>query len=74
MKKYLDWGNLLTIILTLGLFIIALFVTGFTKNLLLEAGVFLVSMKIILMSYKNSMTEEKILKELKEIKEKLDKV
>jgi hypothetical protein len=33
----------------------ALLIQGFTHDLLLEAGVFLVSVKLILMSHKNSV-------------------
>ena len=41
-KKYLGPGTTLVILITLGLFIAALFVKGFTHDLLLEAAVFLV--------------------------------
>ena len=41
--------------LTLALFVVALFVKGLTHDLLLEAGVFLVSVKLVLMNYKNSL-------------------
>jgi|GEM_PF-580334 len=68
MKKYFDIGNALVIAITFFLFIMALFTTGLTKDLLLETGVFLVSVKIILMSYKNSMKEKEILDELKLIR------
>lgn len=53
------------------LFVAALFTKGFTHDLLLEAGVLLVSIKIIMMNYKNSLTSKEILKELNEIKETL---
>jgi hypothetical protein len=36
------------------LFIASVFVTGFTHDLLLESGVFLVSVKLILMAQKNT--------------------
>ncbi len=62
MKKYFDLGSRLIIVLTFILFIAALFVTGFTHNLLLEAGVFLVSIKLIMMSYKNSLSNQELLK------------
>jgi len=52
MHKHLDLGTLLTLAITLGLFVIALFEKGFTHDLLLEAGVFLVSVKLVIMSYK----------------------
>ncbi len=40
MKEHFDIGSLLIIIITFILFVIALFVKGFTHDLLLEAGVF----------------------------------
>lgn len=40
--------------------------------MLLEAGVFLVSVKLILMAYKNSVNDKAILKALSEIKKSLD--
>ncbi len=52
MHKHLDLATLLTLAITLGLFVIALFEKGFTHDLLLEAGVFLVSVKLVIMSYK----------------------
>jgi hypothetical protein len=55
------------------LFILALFTKGFTHDLLLEAGVFLVSVKLIMMAYKNSVNVESFRKELREIKELLEK-
>ncbi len=58
MKKYLDLRSLAVIVLTLVLFVLAIFLKGFTKDLLLEAGVFLVSVKLILMSYKNAVATE----------------
>lgn len=53
---------------TLALFIAALYFTGFTHDLLLEAGVFLVSVKLILMPYKNKVASDSLLKELGEIR------
>ncbi len=70
MKKN-ELGNAIVIILTFVLFTIALFVTGFTKDLLLEAGVLLVSVKIILMGAANKSSNIEILKKLDEINEKL---
>jgi hypothetical protein len=55
------------------LFTIALFTKGFTHDLLLEAGVFLVSLKLILMAYKNSLADKEIKKELHAIKKMLEK-
>ena len=71
MMRNIDLGNAITIALTFILFIIALFATGFTKDLLLEAGVLLVSVKIILMGAANRDSSEEIIKKLNEINEKL---
>lgn len=70
-KKYLSLADIVVIIITLLLFIVALFVKGFTHDLLLEAGVLLVSIKIIMMNYKNIQSDKSILKELDDIKETL---
>ena len=67
MTKYLDRGSWFVALLTLVLFIAALFVKGLSHDLFLEGGVFLVSVKIIAMSYKNGI-------ELKALSEKMDKV
>jgi len=69
MKKYLSTADLLVIAVTFILFTIALFTKGITHDLLLEAGVLLVSIKIIMMHYKNVLSNRMIIKELKEIRE-----
>jgi hypothetical protein len=53
---YLDPLSLVVIVLTLLLFVIALFIKGFTHDMLLECGVFLVSVKLIVMSHKNGVS------------------
>lgn len=53
MARHLDAASTLTITATLLLFGIALFTKGLTHDLLLEAGVFLVSVKLILAGYKS---------------------
>jgi hypothetical protein len=55
MRKHFDFWSILVIALTLVLFITALVIKGLTHDLLLEAGVFMVSVKLILMSHKNSV-------------------
>ena len=55
MSKYYDPWAIVVITLTLILFITALFLKGFSHDMLLEMGVFLVSVKLIMMSYKNSV-------------------
>jgi hypothetical protein len=68
MEAYFDTGSLIVIIATFVLFIMALFAKGFTHDILLEAGVFLVSAKLIMMAYSNSVYIKGIENELKEIK------
>ena len=68
MKKHFDAGSILVIIITFALFVAALFLKGFTHDLLLEAGVFLVSVKLIIMAYKNSVSMKSLDNELNEIK------
>ena len=69
--KHFDFGSIFIIIITLILFALALFFTGLTHDILLEAGVFLVSVKLIIMAYKGSRSSRKIEFELQEIKELL---
>jgi len=69
MRKHFDFGSLIIIMITFILFIVALFVKGFTQDLLLEAGVLLISIKIIMMAYKNSIVNKEISKNLQEIKQ-----
>lgn len=70
--SHFDIGSIIVIVITFVLFTMALFFTGFTHDLLLEAGVFLVSVKLIIMAYKASVSSENILRELKEIKANLN--
>jgi hypothetical protein len=51
-----------------------LFVHGFTHNLLLEAGVLLVSAKLVIMSYKNSVLWKQLHESLDEIKASLNRM
>jgi hypothetical protein len=71
MTKYFDIGTIFVIIVTGLLFIVALFVKGFTHDLLLEAGVLMVSIKLIIMAYRNSLNYDELKKELREIKQLL---
>ena len=67
MLKHFDLGSLSVISITFSLFVTALFTKGLTHDLLLEAGVFLVSVKLIIMTHKNSIHAQAI-------HEKIDKV
>jgi hypothetical protein len=68
MNEHFDIGSLLIIIVTFILFTVALFTKGFTHDLLLEAGIFLVSVKLIVMAYKGSVANREIKNELIDIK------
>lgn len=73
-KKFtLDTANSAVISITFVLFAVALFVKGFTHDLLLEAGVFLVSVKLIIATYQNKMIGKAVLAKLEKIEEKFDK-
>ena len=69
--RHLDTGSLAVMGLTLVLFVVALFAKGLTHDLLLEAGVFLVSVKLILAAYKNSVSNQRILTLLQEIRDSI---
>ena len=68
MNENIDIGSILVIGITFILFILALFTKGFTHDLLLEAAVFLVSVKLILMAYRNKKTNAKLLQEIYALK------
>ena len=67
MRRHYDFWSVLVITITLILFVVALLVKGFTHDMLLEAGVFLISVKLILMSYKNSVLAIRTEEHLKQI-------
>ena len=65
--RRLDIISQLVILTTLILFVVALFIKGFGHGLLLEAGVFLISVKLIMMAYKNTLLA-------KDLDDRLDRV
>jgi hypothetical protein len=67
MRKHIDGGSLVVIAITLALFVIALFEKGLSHDMLLEAGVFLVSVKLIIMSYKSGLLSAQLKEGLDEI-------
>ncbi len=71
LNGHLDKWSLVVVVITLILFITAVFVHGITHDILLEASVFLVSVKLIIMSYKNMKNTRRINKKLDEIYEKI---
>jgi len=73
MNKSIDRGSLLVAAITLGFFIAALFTKGLSHDLFLEAGVFLVSVKLIIMAYRNSVSVGHLNDKLDTILAKLSK-
>jgi len=67
-RKHIDPWSMAVILTTLALFMVALVVKGLTSAMLLEAGVFLVSVKLIIASYKSSLQAERIAAELAELR------
>ena len=63
----MDAGSLAVAALTLVLFAVALFEKGFTHEMLLEAGVFLVSVKLMMLAYKSQKASERVETRLDEI-------
>jgi hypothetical protein len=73
MKKNFDLSSIIVIIITFILFVIALFTKGLTHDILLEAGVLLVSVKLIIMAYRTEVFYQDILEEVKKLNECLNK-
>ena len=73
MNRQMDFGSLIVALITLALFVAALFAKGLSHDLFLEAGVFLVSVKIIVMAYKNSVAVGHLDKKLDKILAQLAK-
>ena len=71
--KHIDTGSMIVIVTTFILFVLALFVKGLAHDILLEAGVFLVSVKLIIMAHKASISAENIENQLECIKGALHK-
>ena len=74
MSKQFDFWSIVVVALTLLLFIVALFQKGLTHDLLLEAGVFLVSVKLIMMSHKSRIMAGEIEDRLEDIQSMLRKM
>jgi hypothetical protein len=73
LAKHFDPPSLLVITITAALFMLALLVKGLTHDMLLEAGVLMISIKLVLMAYKNSVAMLSILTELKNVRALLER-
>ena len=74
MSKHLDRSTQITLAVTLVLFVVALFEKGFTHDLLLEAGVFLVSAKLVLLAYKASVNNDVLAGQIAEMSRSLTRI
>ena len=74
MSKHLDRNTQITLAVTLVLFVVALFEKGFTHDLLLEAAVFLVSAKLVLLAYKASVNNDVLAGQLAEMSRSLTRI
>ncbi len=74
LNKSSDPTSILVIVLTLALFVLSLIEKGFTHEVLLEAAVFLVSVKLIIMARKSSETEIRLEGHLTEINATLNRM
>lgn len=73
-SKHFGVGSIIVIVITFVFFFFALFVKGFTHDLLIEVAVFLVSVKLILMTYSNSLMARRLEEKLDDIEEKIDRL
>lgn len=73
-KRHFDSGSLIIISITFVLFVWALFVKGFAHDMLLEAAVFLVSIKLVVMAYKDVEATGAVHDKLDKIVERLGEI
>lgn len=73
-RNHFDPGSLGVIIVTFILFVSAVFTKGFTHDILLEAAVFLVSVKLVIMAYKNIDATDSLHQKLDEIYKKINAI
>jgi len=73
-KRHVDAWSWVVMGVTSLLFLTALFLKGLTHDALLEGGVFLVSVKLIMMAYKNSVAEKEVKEHLDGVQEALERM
>ncbi|MDR3605954.1 MAG: hypothetical protein P4M08_01080 [Oligoflexia bacterium] len=71
-KKWLDRASLLTLAVTVVFFLMAAIEKGLTHDLLLEAGVFLVSVKLVIANQKSELLIRGLQAKLDSIEKKVD--
>lgn len=72
--RFLNPAKIFIAILTIVLFVVAVFVKGFTSDLLLEVAVFLVSAKLVLMAQNNAETNHRLEQQLVEIRGLVERI
>ena len=72
--KNFDRGSIVVMAITVALFVYAVIRHGLTDDLLLETGIFLVSVKIIMLSYENGQHIRNIESKLEVIQQGISQV
>ena len=73
LRERLDMGSIVVIVITFMLFVVSLFQKGLTHEILVDIGIFLVSVKLIVMSFKNNLYMKDLNQQLEEIKKLIKK-
>ena len=73
LRERLDMGSMAIIVITFTLFTVSLFQKGLTHEILVDTGIFLVSVKLIVMSFKNNLYMKDLNQQLEEIKKLIKK-
>ena len=66
-------GSMAVIVITFTLFVVSLFQKGLTHEILVDTGIFLVSVKLIVMSFKNNLYMKDLNQQLEEIRKLIKK-
>ncbi len=74
LNKHIDAGSMIVAAITLVLFLTALVLKGLSHEILLEAGVFLISVKLMMMVYKHSVSTEEVKRQLAKIAASLERL
>jgi hypothetical protein len=72
--RHIDTASYVVVGITLVLFIVAAIEKGLTRELLLEAGVFLVSVKLILLSARSNLAAEQMMERLDAIQSAVERL
>ena len=73
LRERLDMGSMAVIVITFTLFVVSLFQKGLTHEILVDTGIFLVSVKLIVMSFKNNLYMKDLNQQLEEIRKLIKK-